>query len=163
MAARRGRNELAFRLCMRVEAIIPVHQMYTDFPWPVFFYDSGENIAKRAGKRDKFLCGRTQNFFFVRRWANKVSGNGKLTMTISLLESFEKWGMFSGLSSRSREEGWERGKQTYLKSLDDSMVVKAVDGVENGADDGDGIVLGRLALCEDAVKGLCAGGKLKRG
>ena len=40
------------------------------------------------------------------------------------------------------------------------MVVKAADGVENGAD---GIVLGRLALCEDAVKGLSAGGKLKRG
>jgi len=56
-----------------------------------------------------------------------------------------------------------RGKQTYLQSLDDSMVVKAVDGVENGADDGDGVVLGRLALCEDAVKGLSAGGKLKRG
>jgi len=29
-------------------------------------------------------------------------------------------------------------------------------------DDGDGVVLGRLALCEDAVKGLSAGGKLKR-
>jgi len=43
------------------------------------------------------------------------------------------------------------------------MVVKAVDGVENGADDGDGVVLGRLSLCEDAVKGLSAGGKLKRG
>jgi len=57
----------------------------------------------------------------------------------------------------------EREKQTYLKSLDDSMVVKAVDGVENGADDGDGVVLGRLSLCEDAVKGLSAGGKLKRG
>jgi len=40
------------------------------------------------------------------------------------------------------------------------MVVKAVDGVGN---DGDGVVLGRLALCEDAVKGLSAGGKLKRG
>ena len=48
----------------------------------------------------------------------------------------------------------------YLKSLDDSMVMKAVDGVEN---DGDGVVLGRLALCEDADKGLSAGGKLKRG
>ena len=33
------------------------------------------------------------------------------------------------------------------------MVVKAADGVENGADDGDGIVLGRLALCEGTVKG----------
>jgi len=43
------------------------------------------------------------------------------------------------------------------------MVVKAVDGVENGVDDDDGVVLGRLALCEDAVKGLSAWGKLKRG
>ena len=54
----------------------------------------------------------------------------------------------------------EREKQTYLKSLADSMVVKAVDGVGN---DGDGVVLCRLSLCEDAVKGLSAGGKLKRG
>jgi len=33
------------------------------------------------------------------------------------------------------------------------MVVKVADGVENGADDGDGIVLGRHALCEGTVKG----------
>ena len=45
------------------------------------------------------------------------------------------------------------GKVNVLAVSDDSMVVKAVDGVENGADDGDGVVLGRLALCEDAVKG----------
>ena len=32
-------------------------------------------------------------------------------------------------------------------------MVKAVDGVENGADGGDGVVLGRLALCEGTVKG----------
>ena len=35
--AERESNELVFRLCMRVEVIIPVHQMYTGFPWPVFF------------------------------------------------------------------------------------------------------------------------------
>ena len=52
---------------MCVEAIIPVHQMSTGFPWPVFFYDSRGNIAKRAGKRGEFLVGKTQNFFFVRR------------------------------------------------------------------------------------------------
>jgi len=33
------------------------------------------------------------------------------------------------------------------------MVVKVADGVENGADGGDGVVLGRLALCEGTVKG----------
>ena len=42
------------------------------------------------------------------------------------------------------------------------MVVKAVDGIENRADDGDGVVLGRLGLCEDVVKKLSAGGKPKR-
>jgi len=49
------------------KVIIPVHQMYTGFPWPVFFYNSRGNIAKRAGKRGEFLGGRTQNFLFVRR------------------------------------------------------------------------------------------------
>jgi len=67
MAAQRGSNELVFRLCMRVEVIIPVHQIYTGFPWPVFYYDSRGNIAKRSGKRGELLAGRTQNFFFVRR------------------------------------------------------------------------------------------------
>jgi len=42
MAAHRGSNEFVFRLCMRVEAIIPVHQMYTGFPWPVLFTTPGE-------------------------------------------------------------------------------------------------------------------------
>jgi len=37
------------------------------------------------------------------------------------------------------------------------MVVKAADGVENGADDGDGVVLGRLALCEDDGDGVVLG------
>jgi len=41
--------------------------MYTGFPWPVFFYDSRKNIAKRAGKRGEFLAGITQDLFFVRR------------------------------------------------------------------------------------------------
>jgi len=42
------------------------------------------------------------------------------------------------------------------------VVVKAVDGIENRADDGDGVVLGRLGLCKDAVKRFSAAGKLKR-
>jgi len=93
----------------------------------------------------------------VKRSVKRVSGNGwethrpKLTMMMSLLGSLEQWGMSSGLSSRGREGG-ERGKQTYLKSLDDSVVVKAVDGV----------VLGKLALCENTVKEPSAGGELKR-
>ena len=34
-------KELVFRLSMHVEAIIPVHQMSTSFPWPLFFMTSG--------------------------------------------------------------------------------------------------------------------------
>jgi len=48
-------------------------------------------------------------------------------------------------------------------SLDNSMVVKAVDGIENRADDGDSVMLGRLSLCKDVVKWLSANSKLKRG
>ena len=71
-------------LYMHVEVIIPVHQIYIGFLWPVFFYNSEENIAKRAGKRDELLVGRMQNFVFVRKCANKVSGNGKLTMDVTV-------------------------------------------------------------------------------
>jgi len=31
------------------------------------------------------------------------------------------------------------------------VVVEAVDGIEDGADDGDGIVFNKLALCEDVL------------
>jgi len=34
MTVHRESSELVFYLCMRVEAIIPVHQMSTGFPWP---------------------------------------------------------------------------------------------------------------------------------
>ena len=61
--AERESNELVFRLCMRVEVIIPVHQISV----VGIFYNSGGNIAKRSGKRGELLIGRMQNFFFVRR------------------------------------------------------------------------------------------------
>jgi len=48
-----------------------------------------------------------------------------------------------------------------LKSLDNSVVVKAVNGVGNRADDGDCVVFGKLALCEGAVKKPSAVGELK--
>ena len=36
MAVHRESNELVFRLCMRVEAILPVDQISTAFLWPVW-------------------------------------------------------------------------------------------------------------------------------
>jgi len=57
---------------MRVEVIIPVHQINTGFPWPIFFYDSRGNIAKRAGKRGESLVGRMQNFL-----CEKMSKHGE--------------------------------------------------------------------------------------
>ena len=41
----------------------------------------------------------------------------------------------------------------------DAVVEEVVDGIEDGADDG--VVVSKLALCEDAVKELFAGGELK--
>jgi len=43
MAVQRESNELVFCFCMHLEAIIPVHQMPTDYPWLEFFYDFGGN------------------------------------------------------------------------------------------------------------------------
>jgi len=34
---------------------------------------------------------------------------------------------------------------------DEVVVVEAVDGIEDRADDGDGIVFNKLALCEDVL------------
>jgi len=35
------------------------------------FYDSGENIAKRAGKRGELLVGRMQNFFLCEKMSKQ--------------------------------------------------------------------------------------------
>jgi len=40
--------------------------------------------------------------------------------------------------------------------------VEVVDGIEDRANDSDRIVLGKLALCEDTVKELSAGGEFER-
>ena len=45
--------------------------------------------------------------------------------------------------------------------MDDAVAVEVVSGIENGADDDDNIVLGKLALCEDAVKQLSVSSKFK--
>ena len=43
------------------------------------------------------------------------------------------------------------------------LEVSVDDIIEDRADDDDDDMLGKLALCEDAVKELSAGGKFKRG
>jgi len=43
----------------------------------------------------------------------------------------------------------------------ESVLVEVVNGIDDGADDSNRVVLGRLAFCEDAIKEISAGGKLK--
>ena len=45
--------------------------------------------------------------------------------------------------------------------MDDVVPVEVVDSIKDGADNNNRIVLGKLALCEDAVKELSAGGKFE--
>ena len=45
--------------------------------------------------------------------------------------------------------------------MDDAVVVEVVDSIENRADDNNSVVLGKLALCKDAVKELSTSGKFK--
>ena len=52
------------------------------------------------------------------------------------------------------KRGREEREESILQVLvDDAIVVKVVDNIEDRADDDDGdrIVLGKLALCEDVV------------
>jgi len=43
----------------------------------------------------------------------------------------------------------------------ESVLVEVVNGIDDGADDSNCVVLGRLAFCEDAIKEISGGGKLK--
>jgi len=45
--------------------------------------------------------------------------------------------------------------------VDGAVAVEVVDGIENGVDDSNSVVLCKLALCEDAVKQLSATNKFK--
>jgi len=51
----------------------------------------------------------------------------------------------------------ERKASLLDVSVDDAVVVEVVDGVENRANNDDGIVLSNFALCKDTVKELSAG------
>ena len=58
--------------------------------------------------------------------------------------------MSSGLPRRSKER--ERAEDALEVAVDISMAVKVVDGTEDRADDGGGVVLGEPAAPKDAVK-----------
>ena len=62
-------------------------------------------------------------------------------------------------------EEWVKGegKKSVLEvSVDDVVLMEAVDSIENRANDSDRVVLGKLSLCEDTVKELSAGGEFER-
>jgi len=61
-----------------------------------------------------------------------------------------------------KREGYVREKSALEVLVDDAMVVKVVNTIENGADHSDRIVLGKLFLCEDTVKELSASGEFER-
>lgn len=46
-------------------------------------------------------------------------------------------------------------------SVDDAVVVEAVDGIEDEVDNSNDIMLGELSFCEDTVKDMSAGDELK--
>ena len=65
MSMQRESNELVFRLCMRVEVIIPVDQTSTAFPIACIFDDFRGSIAERIDERGELLVGRVGKFFSV--------------------------------------------------------------------------------------------------
>ena len=82
MAVQRESSELVFCLCMRLEAIIPVHQMPTRFPWLVFFFlQLWGQLVKRVGDRCELLVGRMGEFFSVKRGGQGWVKGGKWMRT----------------------------------------------------------------------------------
>ena len=58
-------RERAMGLCMRVGAMIPVDQMSTGFPWPMFLRTLGGDVDERAGEEGELLVGRVEVFWAV--------------------------------------------------------------------------------------------------
>ena len=56
----------------------------------------------------------------------------------------------------------EREKSVLEISVDDVVLVEAVDSIENRANHSDRVVLSEVSLCEDTVKEFSAGGEFKR-
>ena len=119
-------NELVFHLCMRGKAIILVGQ-YPAAGVPDGF---GNDVAKRAGERRSFSLWTKEG----QGWEidlHAKANNGDVTTG-----SLERWRMFSGFSSTSREER-ERISSVLEVSVGDAAVVEVVDGIEDRADDSD--------------------------
>jgi len=80
-------------------------------------------------------------------------------VTVGVLEAVED---VLGSEEWIKGEAREREKSLLEISVDDAMAVRAADSTENRANDSDRVVLRKLALCEDTVKELSAGGELER-
>jgi len=98
MAVQRESSELVFCLCMRLEAIIPVHQMPTRFPWLVFFFlQLWGQLVKRVGDRCELLVGRMGEFFSVKRGGQGWEMDEDLHVKADDNRSLEWQRIFSGL------------------------------------------------------------------
>jgi len=127
--------------------------------------DFGSDIAERTGER------------VARQGSEKV-------WLYEKDEGIKGWEMNGGLTYQSRrwrchcrgpwsgrgclrvcdvgEKTERERKPSVLEVLvDDAVAVNVVNGTKNRADDDDNIMLGKLALCEDAVKQLPASSKFK--
>jgi len=76
-----------------------------------------------------------EKFLSLNKGRSRV-GNAKANNDDVTSGSLERWRMFSGSSSRSREER-ERKSSVLEVFVGDAAVVEVVDGIEDGADDSD--------------------------
>jgi len=132
------------------------------------FNDFWSDVAKRTGERGELLVGGVEEFGSMKKMKEQRGGkwmgdsHSKVdddNVTVRVLGAVEN--VFGSVTRVKRQRERERKSSVLEVSVDDAVAVKAVDGIENRADDNNNIVLGKLALREDAVKQLSASSKFK--
>ena len=152
----RERTMSLYFVCVRVEAIIPVHQMSTGFPWPFFLWLRGWRSQKSRRERwiarqengEVFLCEKmNKEWVKMMRDSHAKVDNANATVGVIVVVEDDL-----GFVKQVKEGGrmWEREREESV--LEDNAVVEVVNGIGNGVDDGDSIMLGKR---EQSQRALC--------
>ena len=105
-------------------------------------------LVKRVGDRCELLVGRIEEFWsFKRREKGGVKGRKWMGTCMSKLTMTGHWSGrgYSRVCKVGEGRGMREKKASVLEvAVDNAMVVETIDGIGDGADDGDRVVLCKL-------------------
>ena len=127
----------------------------------------GSDVARRAGERGELLVGGVE-FGSIKKMKEQRGGkwmedsHAKVdddNVTVGVLGAVED--VFGSVTWVKKQREREKKSSVLEVPVNDAMAVEVVSSIENRADDDVVIVLGKLALREDAAKQLSASSKFK--